>query len=118
MAFAGARFVFSLISALQGKEGVVECAFVKSTETEATYFSTPLLLGKNGLAKNLGLGKLSPYESELVKTRCPSSRITLRRARTSPRSDCGIFTPTSLRKTSGILLSLWLGGAIVRFSWL
>lgn len=71
MAFAGARFVFSLISALQGKEGVVECAFVKSTETEASYFSTPLLLGKNGLAKNLGLGKLSAYETELVKGALP-----------------------------------------------
>ncbi|CAN7949092.1 unnamed protein product [Ixodes pacificus] len=79
MAFAGARFVFSLISALQGKEGVVECAFVKSTETEATYFSTPLLLGKNGLAKNLGLGKLSPYESELVKTALPELKNNIKK---------------------------------------
>ncbi|XP_075051231.1 malate dehydrogenase, mitochondrial [Mixophyes fleayi] len=66
MAYAGARFVFSLLDAMNGKEGVVECAFVRSEETECTYFSTPLLLGKNGIEKNLGLGKLSAFEEKLV----------------------------------------------------
>lgn len=45
MAYAGARFVFSLVDAMNGKEGVIECAFVQSKETESPYFSTPLLLG-------------------------------------------------------------------------
>lgn len=45
MAYAGARFVFSLLDAMNGKEGVVECSFVRSEETESPYFSTPLLLG-------------------------------------------------------------------------
>lgn len=45
MAYAGARFVFSLVDAMNGKEGVIECAFVQSGETESPYFSTPLLLG-------------------------------------------------------------------------
>lgn len=45
MAYAGARFTFSLLDAMNGKEGVVECAFVRSEETECKYFSTPLLLG-------------------------------------------------------------------------
>ncbi|XP_063810035.1 malate dehydrogenase, mitochondrial [Pseudophryne corroboree] len=66
MAYAGARFVFSLLDAMNGKEGVIECAFVRSEETESPYFSTPLLLGKNGIEKNLGLGKLSPFEEKLV----------------------------------------------------
>lgn len=66
MAYAGARFVFSLLDALNGKEGVVECSFVRSDETECKYFSTPLLLGKNGVEKNLGLGKLSAFEEGLV----------------------------------------------------
>lgn len=47
MAYAGARFTFSLLDAMNGKEGVVECAFVRSEETECKYFSTPLLLGVN-----------------------------------------------------------------------
>uniref|UniRef100_UPI00398EDE00 malate dehydrogenase, mitochondrial n=1 Tax=Pristiophorus japonicus TaxID=55135 RepID=UPI00398EDE00 len=66
MAYAGARFVFSLLDAMNGKEGVVECAFVRSEETESPYFSTPLLLGKNGIEKNLGLGKISAFEEKLV----------------------------------------------------
>jgi malate/lactate dehydrogenase len=45
MAYAGARFTLSLLEALNGTEGKVECAFVRSDESEATYFSTPLLLG-------------------------------------------------------------------------
>jgi len=45
MAFAGARFTDSMLQALAGEEGIVECAFVRSDETEAKYFSTPLLLG-------------------------------------------------------------------------
>ncbi|KAM4795468.1 malate dehydrogenase, mitochondrial [Rhinophrynus dorsalis] len=66
MAYAGARFVFSLLDAMNGKEGVIECSFVRSEETESPYFSTPLLLGKNGIEKNLGLGKLTAYEEQLV----------------------------------------------------
>lgn len=47
MAFAGNRFVKSVLEALSGEEGIVECAFVRSDETEAAYFSMPLLLGVN-----------------------------------------------------------------------
>ncbi|XP_013785481.1 malate dehydrogenase, mitochondrial-like [Limulus polyphemus] len=71
MAYAGARFTNSLLEAMKGKEGVVECTFVKSSETEAAYFASPILLGPNGIGKNLGIGKLSPYETELVKTAMP-----------------------------------------------
>ncbi|CAK9823413.1 Malate dehydrogenase, mitochondrial [Anthophora retusa] len=71
MAYAGARFGFSLIRALNGEQGIVECSFVKSDVTEAKYFSTPLLLGKSGIEKNLGLGKLSSYEQELLKNAIP-----------------------------------------------
>ncbi|XP_057271489.1 malate dehydrogenase, mitochondrial [Pezoporus wallicus] len=66
MAYAGARFVFSLVNAINGKEGVIECAFVRSDETESPYFSTPLLLGKNGIEKNLGIGKITPFEQKMV----------------------------------------------------
>lgn len=79
MAFAGSRFAFALASAMKGKEGVVECAFIKSNETEASYFATPLLLGPNGVAKNLGLGKLSPYETELVKIALPELKANIKK---------------------------------------
>ena len=45
IAYAGARFVNSLLMALNGKENVVECAYVRSNETLSLFFSTPLLLG-------------------------------------------------------------------------
>jgi len=67
MAYAGNRFVYSVLQALQGESGVVECAFVHSDVAEAKYFSTPLLLGKNGVEKNLGLGKMNDFEVGLVK---------------------------------------------------
>ncbi len=50
-----------------GKSGVVECAFVQSDVTEAKYFATPIVLGKNGVEKNLGLGKLSAFEQVKLK---------------------------------------------------
>lgn len=71
MAYAGARFAFSLLRGLKGEPNVIECAYVKSDVTEASYFSTPIHLGKNGLEKNLGLGKLSDFEKELVKAAVP-----------------------------------------------
>ncbi len=70
MAYAGARFAISLIKAIKGEQ-VVECAYVRSDVTEAKYFSTPLVLGKNGIEKNLGLGQLNAYEKELLAKAIP-----------------------------------------------
>jgi len=49
MAYAGDRFVSSVLQALNGETGIVECGFVRSDETDAKYFSTPLLLGVSTL---------------------------------------------------------------------
>lgn len=45
MAYAGARFGISLVRAINGEQGIVECSYVRSNVTEAKYFSTPILLG-------------------------------------------------------------------------
>ncbi|RDD36544.1 Malate dehydrogenase, mitochondrial [Trichoplax sp. H2] len=67
MAYAGARFAVNALKAINGEE-VVECAYIKSNIVpELTYFSTPLVLGPNGVKENLGLGKISDYESKLVE---------------------------------------------------
>lgn len=67
MAYAGARFAFSLLRGLRGESNVVECSYVKSDVVPGVeYFSTPVVLGKNGLERNLGLGKLTDYEQKLV----------------------------------------------------
>jgi malate dehydrogenase len=77
MAYAGARFALSLIRGLNGEQGVVECAYVKSDVTESPYFSTPIVLGKHGLEKNLGLGKLSAYEEDLLKKAIPELKKSI-----------------------------------------
>ncbi|PVD31429.1 hypothetical protein C0Q70_06841 [Pomacea canaliculata] len=71
MAYAAAEFATSLLEALNGFEGRVQCAFVSSEETEAKYFATPLLLGKDGIEKNLGMGKLIDFEVNLLKAAMP-----------------------------------------------
>merc|ERR1711963_69305 len=71
MAYAAARFTDSLIKGMNGQEGVVECAYIQSDVTEAKYFATPVVLGPNGVEKNLGLGTLTAYEQDLLKAAIP-----------------------------------------------
>lgn len=70
MAFAGARFAFSMLEAQSGKQGVVECAYVAAEGMPTSYFATPLLFGKNGVEKNLGYGKITEYEQSLIDAAC------------------------------------------------
>lgn len=68
MAYAGNKFVTSILQALHGESGIIECAFVRSDATEAKYFSTPILFGKEGVEKNLGLGKMIETEVNAIKS--------------------------------------------------
>nr|CAD7458347.1 unnamed protein product [Timema tahoe] len=79
MAYAGARFTISLCKALRKESNIVECAYVRSNVTEAKYFSTPLLLGPNGIQKNLGLGKLSEFEDQLLKAAIPELKKNIQK---------------------------------------
>merc|ERR1711887_275669 len=71
MAYAGARFAFSVIRGMSGQQGVIECAYVESDVTEAKYFATPIVLGPNGVEKNLGLGVLTDFEKGLLEAAVP-----------------------------------------------
>merc|ERR1711978_757945 len=79
MAYAAARFTDSLIKAMNGQEGVIECAYVASNVTEAPYFATPILLGPNGVAKNLGLGTLTEFEEGLLKAALPELQGSIKK---------------------------------------
>merc|ERR1712211_178497 len=79
MAYAAARFTDSLIKGMDGGEGVVECAYIQSDVTEATYFATPLVLGPNGVEKNLGLGTLTPFEQDLLKAAIPELNASIKK---------------------------------------
>lgn len=71
MAYAGARFALSLVRGIRGEQNVIECSYVRSNVTDATYFATPLKLGKNGIEENLGLPKLNSFEQELLAKAIP-----------------------------------------------
>ncbi|KAJ8678231.1 hypothetical protein QAD02_014018, partial [Eretmocerus hayati] len=79
MAYAGARFTFSLIKGLNGESNVVECCYVRSNVTEAKYFSTPVILGKNGIEKNLGLGTLNEFETQLLSAAIPELKKNIQK---------------------------------------
>lgn len=64
---AAARFGLSLVRALQGEKGVVECAYVEGDGEHARFFSQPLLLGKNGIEEHQPIGKLSAFEQNAME---------------------------------------------------
>lgn len=79
MAFAGARFTFSVLEALNGKQGVVECAYIAAEGMPTKYFATPLLFGKNGVEKNLGYGTVTEYEQSLIKAACSELNANIKK---------------------------------------
>uniref|UniRef100_A0A1B6DH64 Malate dehydrogenase n=1 Tax=Clastoptera arizonana TaxID=38151 RepID=A0A1B6DH64_9HEMI len=78
-AYAGARFVLSLCKGIKGESNIVECSYVESDLTEAKFFSTPILLGPNGVQKNIGLGKLSGYECKLLENALPDLKKNIQK---------------------------------------
>jgi len=71
MAMAGARFVQALVDGLQGRSSV-QCCYVESNAVKGVnFFSTKVQIGKNGVEKILGMGKLSAYEQKLVDEAVP-----------------------------------------------
>lgn len=104
MAYAGARFVFSLVDAMNGKEGVVECSFVKSQEADCGYFSTPLLLG-------VRIGWVSVFLDETLtlpqgSRDCPEGRASLHQTQRGCRAE-GFLLPCLT--ATGFLLEHGLG---------
>jgi malate dehydrogenase len=67
MGQAAARFGLSLVRALQGEKGVVECAYVEGDGEHARFFSQPLLLGKNGIEERQSIGTLSAFEQHAME---------------------------------------------------
>ncbi|KAH3672222.1 hypothetical protein WICPIJ_010074 [Wickerhamomyces pijperi] len=71
MAQAGARFAGSVLKGLDGEKDVIEPSFVDSplfAEEGIEFFASEVTLGPNGIEKIHGLGELSNFEEELIKT--------------------------------------------------
>ena len=52
MAYAGARFTNSVLRALNGEKGIIECSYVESSVAPGiSFFSSPIELGELRLVK-------------------------------------------------------------------
>lgn len=67
MAYAAARFTYSLCRAKRGEKNIVEACFVRSNcHPKLPYLATPVLLGPAGVEGNFGIPKLNKYEQKLL----------------------------------------------------
>ncbi|MGF1738699.1 malate dehydrogenase [Photobacterium satsumensis] len=67
MGQAACRFGLSLVRALQGETGQVECAYVEGDGKHARFFAQPILLGKEGVEEVMDYGTLSAFEQEALE---------------------------------------------------
>jgi malate dehydrogenase len=80
MAYAGARFVHSLLRALTGERGVTECAYVQSdAKPELTFFATRVELGKGGVEKVHPIGPVTPYEQAWLDKMVPDLKSQIKK---------------------------------------
>jgi len=77
MAYAGFRFTNSLIRALQGENGIVECAYVQVEGMEVDYFGLPVEIGKEGITKIHPIPKLSDFEQASLKEITPQLKSNI-----------------------------------------
>jgi len=90
MAYAGAEFAGKVIRAIKGEKGIIAPTFVnlasdktggdalkKELGTELEYFSAPVELGINGVAKINGLGKINDAEKALVQAALPELAVNI-----------------------------------------
>nr|CAD7455423.1 unnamed protein product [Timema tahoe] len=80
VAFAATRFAISLARGINGQPSVVECAYVASEVVqEVNYFSSPILIGPDGVMEYLGLPKMSEYENCLLSSAIPILQDDIKR---------------------------------------
>ena len=67
MGQAAARFCLSLLRALNGEQGIVECAYVEGGSQYARFFAQPVELGVNGVSRVIALTDLSRVEQDALE---------------------------------------------------
>jgi len=83
MAYAGWRFTDSLVRALNGQTGIVECTYVQVEGMEVPFFGVPVELGKEGVHKILPLPHLNDYEQAQLKELIPILKTNIERVSNS-----------------------------------
>jgi len=79
MAFAGARFVDSLLQAsIMKKKGITECTYINTNIVDGLeFFSTIVELGENGVEKVHPLPALNEYEKKLYAAAVPELKSSI-----------------------------------------
>ena len=67
MGQAACRFGLAMVRALQGEQGVIECAYVEGDGKHTRFFAQPVLLGKEGIEEVMDYGKLSAFEQNALE---------------------------------------------------
>eukprot|EP00933_Yihiella_yeosuensis_P025805 TRINITY_DN20002_c2_g1_i1.p1 TRINITY_DN20002_c2_g1~~TRINITY_DN20002_c2_g1_i1.p1 ORF type:complete len:358 (-),score=53.86 TRINITY_DN20002_c2_g1_i1:92-1165(-) len=67
LGYAGYLLGSAVLEGLSGQQGLVECAYVKSSVTELPYFASPVIFGRSGVAKVPSLPKMDDYEKQRLK---------------------------------------------------
>lgn len=62
MSYAGFTFCENVLKGMKGEEGIVQCAYVESNLTKASFLSSPCRFGTNGIEEILPLGELTTFE--------------------------------------------------------
>jgi len=71
MAYAGYRFTHSLVRALHGETGIVECTYVQVEGMDVEFFGVPVELGKEGVHNILPLPMMDAFEQAQMKEMMP-----------------------------------------------
>ncbi|EPY30683.1 malate dehydrogenase [Strigomonas culicis] len=81
MAYASAKWSASVLRALKGDRGMVECSLVKSPlmEPKVEFFASLIALGTEGVERVLPLPPLSPYEEEQLDRCLPDLEMNIRK---------------------------------------
>jgi len=78
MAYAGARFTHSILRALKGEKGVIECSYVESSIVPGlTFFSSPIELGVNGVEKIHPIGDIDEFEKKKLEEAIPELKASI-----------------------------------------
>jgi malate dehydrogenase len=79
MAYAAYLFTEQILEGLAGKEGIVQCAYVESSLTDAAYFASPCKFGPNGVEEVLPMPTMSAYEKEWLTKLLPDLKSQIQK---------------------------------------
>lgn len=79
MAFAGARFTYSVIRALNGEKDVKEYSYVDNAKAPVDFFSSPITLGTEGLEEIHDLPELNEFEKQKYEEAIPELEASIKK---------------------------------------